>query len=396
MLALAALVGSLVFVGVSAAQTQTSQTGGGSSISYPPGEQEAPGSNTLIVPSGRGTGTINYSASCPLNGGNPAFHYWYVEITLTHADGATQGSGPLFSQTGSTSASGKYGFTVGIDPPTAKSDTISWEVTGCGGQNFGGGSFTLQRCDPDAYDKAQTEYEAARRANKAGFDDLARATKEIQQFIKDYINDSIDIVPEKADALNILKLISEDVAYRTEVTGLVVGLSITAEQLDLLRQDYKTLSDSAQQEFDLAKQLEASANLNLGRALQGGCRDRTQDQLKKLLHDQKLADKARALIDSWQNNGYLYVSPISHEVVDEATALRQAKAALTAGNQSADDGARASAHAARSVKVTATQVRTAIRYIDDARGLGAKARRQLSRLEAATNKAVAGLKLLLG
>jgi len=88
--------------------------------------------------------TLRWHAFCPIApGSDPAFHYWYVDVVLRHTDGATQGSGPLDAQPGSTHSSGAATFAVAPDPPGATSDTIHWKVTvHCGGppQAIGSGS----------------------------------------------------------------------------------------------------------------------------------------------------------------------------------------------------------------------------------------------------------------
>ncbi len=72
---------------------------------------------------------LRWEGICPIPvGSNPSFHYWYVDVLLTHADGASTGSGPLYAPTGSTQASGGGPVTLSPDPPGAKRDTVHWVV----------------------------------------------------------------------------------------------------------------------------------------------------------------------------------------------------------------------------------------------------------------------------
>jgi uncharacterized membrane protein YgcG len=91
--------------------------------------------------------TLDWHAQCPIpKGSNPSFHYWYVDIVLTHADGATQGSGPIEAASGSTQLSGVNSFALAIDPQGASRDTIHWVVTAhCNGMDLviGKGSVDL-------------------------------------------------------------------------------------------------------------------------------------------------------------------------------------------------------------------------------------------------------------
>jgi GH24 family phage-related lysozyme (muramidase) len=118
----------------------------GDACAYPGVSQQRASSTYIISPDGSATITVRWNAECPLNGANPSFHYWYVDVVLTHTDGTTQDSGPLFAETGSTSDVGAEGFGVGILPAGARTDTIQWQVSvHCAGpaETIGSGSITL-------------------------------------------------------------------------------------------------------------------------------------------------------------------------------------------------------------------------------------------------------------
>lgn len=393
MLVVTALAGGWGFAGVSAAQPSAGQPGGSGSISFPPGEQLSTGSDTLVAPSGSAGGSIHISANCPEPSPPPTLgNFWGIQVGLQDQYGHGQGN-DYFVGPNSPTYTNTYPFTVTL-PQGVKSDTWNWTVTlGCDGESMtiGSGSFTVERCDPDAYQRAQSEYEAAERLERAADKDLIELRTEVEDFVKDYVKDSAEIVPEKLTALDILQRISEKASEYGEVGGVVLGVGITATQLELLGEHWAILSDSAEEESNLAKKLRAQAKLDFQRALTGGCPDTVHNQIKKIEDEADLTEKAQALIDTWQNNGYLYVSPITHEVVDETTALKQAKAALTSGNPTSHLRAQDAARRTPSVKATASQLRTAIRYLDDALRLYGKARHQLDRLQDATAKAVTAL-----
>jgi hypothetical protein len=401
-LVLIALAGALAFAGVSAADTPPNQPGGSANISYPSGEESSPGSNMLIVPSGTGQVTISWNGSCPVIQGdnNPQYWSWYIQAGGTYADGSRAfDSGPYYAPLGSTSWGGQQGFSASIRQGD-QTETISWTVQlYCGSspsspQTLGSGSFKLERCDPGAYNKAQSEFAEAAKLQALGEKELAQSKQGLEDFAKDFVKESVEIGAEKSVLLKALKLaISHGPVVVIKVAASIIGTIVAAQQFEVAWQDYARLANGAKDDFALAQLFTDKANADLKRG--GPCLDPIDGQLNKLLKDQKREDAARRIIDGWENNGYQYVSPISHELVDENTALKQAKAALTAGKQATDATAKASA-SQRSVTATAAQLRTAIHYIDQALGIDRRIRRQLAHLESATKKAVTRLKALLG
>jgi hypothetical protein len=360
----------------------------GGSVSAPTG-----GSTVLVSSSGTYAIPVQWSASCPDTSGTQLqFWFWYVHIYVTRQDGSEANfQSVVYVGTEDSGTNNTQGMVVQMAPGLS-TETFQVQVSLiCGGQEqvIGSPSITLTKCDPDAYNRAQREYDTAAAFSKAGLSELHQADKAIEKFVKDYLSDSLEIIPEKFDALQVLKEISAHVAEVGEVGGVVVGLSITAEQLSLLKQDWSRLSRDAKADFDRARSWEDRANADLRTALaSAGCPDRDHTQLNRLLSDQKRDDDARKLIDSWQNNGYLYVSPITHEVLTEAAALKQAKAALQGRHTAADTIARA---ATSSVKANAAQLRAAIRDIDSALRHDRIVLRDAARLQKATKTALTRL-----
>lgn len=374
------------------------------------GSVSSPAGGTTVTVDSTGTYVIpvKWDASCPdTNGTYLPFWYWYVHIYVTHQDGS-EANFQSVAYT-DTEASGPNDDTQGMTVTMAaglSTETFTVHVSLlCGAEQvIGSPSITLTKCDPNGYTRAQHEFDAASALLDSGTKNLIEADQQLVQFVKDYLHDVVEIAPEKYDALQVLQEISTHVAEVGEVGGVVVGLSITAEQLELLRKDYVRLSAAAQADFKQAQRLTTLGKADLNKALAAkGCLDPIEGQLNKLLADQKRDGDAHALIDTWDNNGYLYVSPSTHELVDEATALKQAKAALTrrhAGIRARAQSTAASVaerakSAAASVMADAAQLRLAISDIDRALKDDGSIRRDTARLEAATVAALKGLEALL-
>lgn len=400
------LVAAIVMSTGAAAAHAQSQPGNSASVTPDPGGQTQ--GSTFYIPAsadGRWGVTVKWNAGCPNTSPSDApGDYWSVDVQIDGGVGGPAsgdvpyGPGPPFSAPPASNQA-QFGLAMKLDAagkPSPREETFTWTATlECGGdQTIGSGSFKFVSgvpCDPHAYSKAQREFDTADSLLDAGAKQLRQANQALVQFVHDYVRDTLEIIPEKFDAVQVLQEISTHVAEVGEVGGVVVGLSITAEQLELLRENYARLANGAQADFNEAKLLTARGNADLAQALASkGCLDPIEGQLNKIRKDQKRDEDARNLIDTWQNNGYVYVSPISHEIVDEATALKQAKAALTGHS-----GSRATSRsAAASVKANAGQLRAAITDIDAALGDNKTAHRDLDRLTSATNTLINRLRAL--
>lgn len=404
-----ALASGLAFAGVSVAGAQPSPPGGSASISYPPGEQSSPGSNTLIVPNGTGSVTVAWEANCPPYSGDsdPQDWSWSITINGTYSDGHDAfDSGYIGPTLGVTSASGNQTFAVSFEHATDTSETIAWVAQlHCGSaltlETLGSGSFTLERCDPDDFDTALHEYETADKFAEAGLKDLEEAYEldgEIDQEANDEAAKTIvygEGLGELLAALEHGAELTPQEALAAELAHLTNELLNWAENAALESQDWARLTNGAAADFEHANQLWDDANQRLNRALAGRCPDAIHNQIKKLLDDQELDDRAQEIIKSWDHNENetLYTNPVTHEAEQVDLALKQVKAELTAGQQEADVAGRG-ARASRGVKLTVKEVRAAIHYLKTAQGRNRTLEAQLARIQSADETAIKGLRAL--
>jgi hypothetical protein len=184
-----------------------------------------------------------------------------------------------------------------------------------------------------------------------------------------------------------------------EVAHVTNELIDLAEKAELKSQDWARLTNGAAADFALAEADLDRANTDLARAAEEGteCAKALHNQVKKLLDDQKLEDKARSVIDGWEHNQAetLYIDPVTHEIDSVDLALKQVKAELTAGQTEADIAARG-ARSRRDVKLTVKEVRAAMHYLDKARGLTRTLEAQLGRISSSDQKALKRLRALFG
>ena len=246
-------------------------------------------------------------------------------------------------------------------------------------------------CDPDLLAKALREYDTATDFTKAGVKELDQAASDLRDFRNDYLKESAEIGGEKFSILKGLEALSHTAVEAVEVTAFYVGIGVTIEELytkivPAIRESGK-LSREADADFKRAEEWAARGDADLKQALaQAPCAGPLEDKLNKLLDDQRVEDQARKVIDSWENNGYLYVNPITGEVLDEGAALKAARAAVLSRKT---QGAGAPP---RHVKADAAQLHAALRAITRASTSHGKAQGQVARLQAATDTARARLR----
>jgi hypothetical protein len=389
--ALALMVG-LLASGFAGATTAPGQAGGSFTTSPPDGSTE-------VASAGTGDVQVTWSASCP----NPAgdqFHYWYVESKAFHQDGSTVNYHSTAESDGSkTSDSSTDGLVLtmaqGLQVETFR---IEVHLTSCNGvqdQLLGTSSVTLTRrsCDGSLYGKAQREFDLADEFHKLGVKELAQAWATVKTFGVDYAKETAQIGLEKYDALQALRTLSVHFFEVVEVGVVALGVLVTVEEITLkgipLWADYVRDVTAAKEDLARGEAWAAKAKADMANA--SPCLDPIEGQLNKLLADQKRNDEARRIINTWENNGILYRNPISHELFNEAAALKHAKAQLT-GGPSKRPFARA---AAKSVKANAAQVRGAIKYLNQAQGYDRALRRNVAGVTAADATAVTQLRAWL-
>lgn len=402
-----ALTGGLVSAGASSAQTSPTQPGGSASISYPPGEQTAPGSNTLIVPSGTTIVTISWDASCPPYAGDsdPTSWSWYITINGTYPDGRDAfDSGSIGPSIGSTSWSGHQGFGVSIEHTQDVSQTISWEVQlHCGSattdpMTLASGSFTLTRCAPSNLATVEREFARADDLDAIGARELAEASKGYDQTEEE--DKALDVATEtlvKTLTHALEHVLSEAAGAVVEVAEWAAQLASIAEEKKLEAQNWTRLTDGAKSDFEQAKLATDRANADLAHTLAtiSSCPGPLHDQINELLAHQKLLEDARQWIDQWDRSDGLWVNPITSEKVSETNALYQAEAMLTGGPPTPGATDHAATASTKSIKANAKQLLGAIKDIDKAVAAGRSAQADLGHLQVATTTVLNGLKALL-
>ena len=222
--------------------------------------------------------------------------------------------------------------------------------------------------------KAQREYDTANGFAAAGVKELNQAAGDLRDFRNDYLKESAELGAEKASLLQYLGLVSHTAVEVVEVTAFYVGIGVTIEELytkiiPAVREGGK-LSDEADRDFKRAEQWAKQGDTDLKQALaHGPCLDPVEGRLNKLLDDRKLEDQARTLIDSWENNGYRYVDPVTGEVLDEGAALKRARRDRGGARTPQVPGA-----ARGKIKANAAEIRAALAAVGRALAAHGKAR----------------------
>jgi hypothetical protein len=256
-------------------------------------------------------------------------------------------------------------------------------------------------CDPNLMAKALREYETATSFAQAGVKEINAAGRSLQGFGEDYAKESLEVGGEKFTLLQILHSVDAgfelDLAQIAELTGVGVAIGVTLEEL-LFKfypeyREYKSQSKAAQADFNRAKQWAARGAADLKTALAGGpCLDPVEGRLNKLLDDRDKEDKARRLIDSWEHSNSVYRDPASGDILDEAAALKRARAALRSGSSGRLLQA---VGVSTKAKLTARQVRSAAGHLRTATAKHASAKSRIGHLRIASTTLRNGLRPLL-
>lgn len=253
-------------------------------------------------------------------------------------------------------------------------------------------------CDPALLEKALREFATGRSFYDAGSADLRNAHDEWVDSRNEYVKESAEIGAEKAVGIKILHgLAGEEVLLAVEVTAFWVGIGVTIEEVLLklipaLRETRAAFRE-AHEDFERGEQWTKRAEADLAAALaQGPCTPVTRDKLNRALAEQEAQDAARRLIDSWENNGYLYLNPATGELLDEAAALKAARNALTAKRSTQ---ARTTQARGRKVFANRRQVGAAVAKLTAARGLNERVRYRARNADAAAERLRSRLAALL-
>jgi hypothetical protein len=356
--------------------------------------QQPPGSATLqestvYAPAGTGDAEVDWSASC-------SAQYWYVNTDALHQDGSHANHQSTAESGGTTSDSRTHGLILTM-AEGLQSETFHITVKLTCDPNpetiIGDLSITLTRCNPEDLNNVDRDYAMAAQLRDLGVKELTDSHTHLRHFAREYGKESAEIGVEKYDMLQLLQLgLSHTAVTAVEVAAAIAGTILTGQQLYIAWQDYSRLRKGADDDFKLSEGYANKGDEDLKGALAAhGCLEPDEARIDKLRKEQKREEDARNIIESWENNGVLYFSPISHERVTEGLALKQARAALTGGKAKGS----AAARAARRHKVTLAQVRRALRHIRKASRVAAKIHSKLKHLEPATATAIKRLKALV-
>jgi hypothetical protein len=360
--------------------------------------------------SGEAQVSVNWSLDCPYPADYvPPGHIWGVQIAAMNSAGAIvtgnsadYGGGESADTYGADanpndSAHG-YGLALMLDPNGPTTQAFQIVVTlQCNGMatTVDNKTVVLMRCGADPYTKADHEYAEFTDLSNIGEGELKKANKVLPNFVEDYAKELVELSPLKIGILKFIKKVGPKALPVTEFLATPVGIGVTLLNADLAWKDEAEPADGAKSDFAQADGFldRANADLEQARAEGTACAKPLHDELNKLLAEQKLRDDARDEIDGWDRRGYYYVSPITNTLVDEGTALAQARAALAGGSGTRQTIIGRAATA--STSADAAQLRAALSDIDTALADHATVNSDVGRLDSATQTLLARLPALL-
>ncbi len=243
-------------------------------------------------------------------------------------------------------------------------------------------------CDPNLLAKALREYETAKSFYNAAVQDLRQAHEQVDTTLTELAKAKAKKAALKAALKELIALLGEDAAAAASVVAIYVriGLVINAivfKVLPKLQESRKAFKE-AREDFERAEAWRKRAEASLAAALrQGPCTGDLRAKLDQALDEQRRQAAARALIESWENNGYLYLNPATGEVLDEAAALREARRILEGGQRTAQSRV---GQAAPRITATRRQMEAAVLKIDVAQRLTDTVRRRILRADAAAER----------
>ncbi len=311
-----------------------------------------------------------------------------------------QGSGESIYLGGVSSASGTTGVPVSMEStprtlkPRLNASCAGEDFHGSGTQEVFGNEVVVPalNCDPDLLEKALREYDTA-----ASFYDAAVVT--LQQAHEPSQTSLTELAKAKAKK-KILKqglkeaaiLLGDDAVAIVKVGSFYIKIGsiiivITFKVIPKIK-DSRAAFKEAHGHMEDAEEWRLRAEADLAAALAAGpCTGELRGQLDQALDQQQKQEEARELIESWENNGYLYLNPATNELLDEKAALEQARRIL-AGGQS---GARSRSAEPRDMKANRRQINAAIAKIEVAQRLTDRVQTRVRRADAAAQQLRRGL-----
>src|SRR4051794_11440530 len=163
-----------------------------------------PGESTVYAPAGTGSADVKWSASCSSS------QFWYVNTDALHEDGSHANHQSTAESGGVTSDSRTHSFILTMAPGLQRETFhITTKLT-CDPNPetiIGESDVTLTRCDPDAFNRSEREFDLALEQEKLGKDELKESKQGLKTFAKDYAEESVKVTVEKSLLLGELKLV---------------------------------------------------------------------------------------------------------------------------------------------------------------------------------------------
>jgi hypothetical protein len=256
-----------------------------------------------------------------------------------------QGSGESIYLGGISSGSGTSTSPVSMESiprtltPRLNASCAGEDFHGSGTQEVFGNEVVVPalNCDPDLLAQALREFDTARAFSDAAVQDLKRARDEYVEARDAWVKQALLIgaagkgtqtalsqaeLGRKALTVSAKAVIVARIFKAIEAIGLKLIPTI---------RETRRVFRSAQEDMERFEDWSERADASLEAALaQGPCVGSLEAELDRALDEQRRQDEELALIERWENNGYLYLNPATGELHDQASALREARRSLAA------------------------------------------------------------------
>ena len=251
-------------------------------------------------------------------------------------------------------------------------------------------SWNLSRsCDTTLLRKIDRDFVQADMLFAQSESELSANSREYNKWLYGEQTEFVNVAGEKYGLIHEISRFSEGFAHFLEfdVGPVLTTYWMSNDLLPHILEHDRRLDESkrlSEQGLRIAEQ--GVADLKTELSQQPACKALAADERQKA----DLADKKRALIESWDNSGYLYWSPTRHEWETEQAALHEAGQILTGKRATQSVG-----HAGRRVRITLKQARAALPLVSKAVRLHRDALNRERRAVERTTKFAVKLRALL-
>lgn len=270
-------------------------------------------------------------------------------------------------------------------PQLAGSVGTCREVSGCGAPE--------SKCDPNLWKEYERRKKVAEELFKAAAEQRKTVKDEAAEFFKEQLIGMGEVSAVKgppvyaagkfkemalkeaaltrSGLVEKVKYLDQSRAFGAVVEGAELGgLAGTALWMYILGEEIQQLNA----EWADSEKMSAEAKRQLDKALEAfkadfNQREACEKDRQKLMGEERLADKARELMESWENNGNLYKDP-SGQILDSGAAFKRAKNILSKSMSRMDAvphmwlAADAGQQSSGAVTVTRDQLEAAIKEVD--------------------------------